>query len=81
MFCVRAFFLILTTGHFKDPAGGPEHSQTQHRAVGVDLIFGKSSSDPHADEDCGRALEADEDRPQSQEGFLFYLHSYRRVHF
>lgn len=42
---------ILTTGHLKDPAGGPEHSQTQHGAVEVELILGKSSFDAHVDED------------------------------
>lgn len=42
-------FLILTTGHLKDPAGGPEHGQTKHRVVEIDLIFGESSFDPHVD--------------------------------
>lgn len=41
--------LILTAGHLKDPTGRPEHGETQHRVVEIDLIFGKSGFDPHLD--------------------------------
>jgi len=54
--------LILTTGHLKDPTSCPEHGQTQHGVVEVDLIFGKSSFYPHDDAGTG-ALEAAENKP------------------
>lgn len=47
--CVRAPPSILTAGHLGDPAGRPQHSQTQHRAVDVDLVLGESGFDPHGD--------------------------------
>lgn len=43
--------LILTTGHLKDPAGSPDHGQTQNRAVEVQLISGEGSFNPHGDAD------------------------------
>ena len=49
--CVCVCFLILTTGHVKDPAGSPEHGQTEHRVVEVDLIFGKCRFDSHGGEE------------------------------
>lgn len=41
--------MVLTVGHFKDPAGRPEHGEAQHDIVAVDLILGKSRFDPHGD--------------------------------
>lgn len=55
---VCVYCLILTTGQVKDPAGRPEHGQTKHRVVEIDLIFGKCSFDPHGDTE--RAPEAPE---------------------
>lgn len=42
---------ILTTGHLKNPAGSPDHGQTQHRAVQVQLIFGEGTFNPHGNTD------------------------------
>lgn len=49
--CVFVRFLILTTGHLRDPAGSPDHGQTQNRAVEVQLIFGEGGFNPHGDAD------------------------------
>lgn len=42
-------FMGLTIGHFKDPAGGPEHGEARHDIVAVDLVLGKSRFDSHGD--------------------------------
>lgn len=44
-------FLILTSGHLRDPAGSPDHGQTQNRAVEVQLILGEGGFNPHGDAD------------------------------
>lgn len=53
LICVWVFVgvLLLTTGHVKDPASSPEHGQTKHHVVKIDLIFGKCSFDSHGDTD------------------------------